>query len=190
IGCSLCWAGLDLLRKFLVARVDPVALAFWLTLGQLPGFAVWAVVQGPLTVSPGYFVPAAGATLLNVAALALFLHALRVSPFSVTIPLLSLSPVFAALFGLPLLGELPTRIHALGMALIILGAFSLNAGIDDWKNPSRLWRPLLREPGSLYMAMVALLWGITGLLDKMALRHATIGLHADIALPKPRTATA
>jgi drug/metabolite transporter (DMT)-like permease len=127
---SLGFAALDALRKFLSRHLDPVPLAALIALGQLPLFALWALVGSQLSVSVGYIAPGAATVVLNVAANVLFLKAVQVSPLSVTIPFLSLTPVFSTLLGALVLGERPAGAEAAGIVLVVLGAFLVNLRRD------------------------------------------------------------
>ena len=112
-----------------------------------------------------------------VANLAYF-RALQLSPLSVTLPLLSLTPAFTALLAAPLLGERLTPAAALGVVLVVAGALGLHLGRAGGRGARALLAGLAHERGSLLMALVALCWSVTLLLDKVALRHAAPVLHA------------
>lgn len=177
-GSALCWAGLDAARKVLVERTGAVVpLVVGLTLAQAPVFAVWAVFDGTFFTSAGYLAPGVGALLLNVLANVAFVRAVQLSPLSVTVPLLSLTPVFTGLLAIPLLGEWPARWQWVGIALVVVGAFALHVSRET-RSLRDLWRSFLEEKGSKWMAAVALLWSLTGPLDKLALRHASVPAHA------------
>lgn len=174
VASSLGWAGCDLSRKLLVKEVPPVALAFLLTVGAAPIFAVWAVVAGLSQPGPGYWLPALGSVALNVAANLLLLQGMRIAPISVTVPLLSLTPAFATLLAIPLLGEQPTGRGAIGILMVIAGAIWLH------------WQPREGSPhpadsgalkGALMVAGTALCWSMTIPLDKMALGWAPAPFH-------------
>jgi drug/metabolite transporter (DMT)-like permease len=126
VACGLGWAGFDLTRKLLVREIPPVALVFLLTIGSVPLFAAWMAQQRAGGPGPGYFGPALASVLLNIVANLLFLQGMRIAPLSVTIPLLSLTPVFATLLAIPLLGERPTPFHAFGIVLVVAGAIGLH----------------------------------------------------------------
>ncbi len=51
LGASLGWAGLDSCRKILTRHMQAVPIVVYLTLGQLPLFAVWLVLAGTYTIS-------------------------------------------------------------------------------------------------------------------------------------------
>lgn len=178
LSCSLAWSGLDLVRKVLAERIRPAPLLFLLTVGPLPLFLGWLIMDGGADVRPGYFLPGLASVALNVVANVLFLASVRVSPLSVTIPLLSLTPVFASLLAVPLLGEYPTALQAAGIVAVVAGALLLNLDEGEGASPLAVWRAFRRERGSVLMAIVALVWSLTPPLDKLAMASATVPLHA------------
>lgn len=173
VAASLGWAGFDLLRKLLVREIPSVALVFLLTAASAPLFAVWMVADGATRLEPGYWLPALGSVALNIAANLLFLEGMRIAPLSVTVPLLSLTPVFATLLAIPLLGERPSFQDATGILLVIAGAIWLN------------WQPGVGSPedargkvkGAFMVALTSLFWSLTIPLDKLAVERATAHLH-------------
>jgi drug/metabolite transporter (DMT)-like permease len=181
VASSLGWAGFDLLRKLLVREVQAVPLVFLLTAGSAPLFLVWMLVDGVARPAPGYLLPAVGSVLLNLVANLLFLEGMRIAPFSVTVPLLSLTPAFAALVAVPLLGELPGAADAAGILLVIAGAIWLN-----WQPRRRSDPPegaqdkRAKVRGAVLVALTALLWSMTIPLDKMAVERATAPLHGAV----------
>jgi drug/metabolite transporter (DMT)-like permease len=124
-------------------------------------------------ILPGYLLPAAASVALNIAANLLFFSALRNSQLSVTIPLLSLTPVFTALLAIPLLGEVPTWRQWLGILLVVAGAFVLN--LPQGGSFSRA-----AARGATLMVLVALFWSLTGPFDKMATAKASGPFHATV----------
>ncbi|HLV22828.1 MAG TPA: DMT family transporter [Polyangiaceae bacterium] len=175
---SLAWAGFDALRKVLVQGSDSRALVVVLSAAQVPLFGAWTLLEGARIEPADYALPAAASVGLNVLANYLFLEAVRHSPLSLTIPLLSFSPAFAALVAVPLLGEWPTLRQVFGIALVVVGAVSLHAPqLGARERLSRILGRIARERGSVYMVIVALLWSLTASMDKLALRHCSVGLH-------------
>ncbi len=171
VACSLGWAGFDLLRKLLVGKVPPVALVFLLTIGSAPLFAAWMAVQGTAPPRPGYLLPALGSVVLNIIANLLYLEGVRIAPLSVTVPLLSLTPAFASLLAVPLLGERPSPPHAAGILLVVAGAIALHwrRSVDDGHHGT--------VKGALMIALTALLWSLTIPLDKLAVERSSAPFH-------------
>ena len=174
---SFVWSGVDTSRKVLASRVQPIPLLFAQTFAAAPLFAIWLVVDGMPAILPGYLLPAVTSVALNIVANLAFLAALQISPLSVTIPLLSLTPVFTTLLAIPLLGERPTLLQGLGILLVVAGAFGLNLAAEDGLSFSSLWRSWVREKGALWMVVVAFLWSLTVPLDKLALECSSGPFH-------------
>ena len=113
VACGLGWAGFDLTRKLLVREIPPVALVFLLTIGSVPLFAAWMAQQGAAGRGRGTSRRRSPRCSSTSWPNLLFLEGMRIAPLSVTIPLLSLTPVFATLLAIPLLGERPTALARL-----------------------------------------------------------------------------
>ena len=167
---ALAFAGLDFIRKLLAGRIDTLTLVLFMSLGAVPFLAGILAFHGLEAPSTGYFLPALGALTLNFLGSLALVRSLQLSPLSRTIPLLSLTPVFAAVTAVPLLGELPEPTQALGIVLVVAGAVALNSRESV--------RGLLREKGALLMASVAFMWAVAAPLDKLAIGHASVYFHA------------
>lgn len=182
-AASLSWAAVDSLRKALVREIPPVPLLFLLTAAATVPFLVWAALGGPpwgALAHRAYLVPAVASVVLNVGANLAFLQALRVSPLSVVVPLLSLTPVFATLLAVPLLGERLGPAGLAGVALVVAGAFWLHAPRSGAADGPRSVRGSLREPGALLAAFTAFAWSLTLPLDKLAAQEAGAPLHGAV----------
>lgn len=181
VACALAWSSFDLLRKILVRWVDPLPLVFTLTALQAPLFGLWhlSAAGGAVTGAPtaGYAVPAVLSVSLNVVANLLFVVAIKVSPLSLTIPVLSLTPVFTTLLAIPVLGEVPAPSDVAGIVLVVVGALALHVVPGSGAHPMTLARAFLRERGSVMMAGVALLWSVTPALDKLAIERSGPAFH-------------
>jgi drug/metabolite transporter (DMT)-like permease len=179
VACALAWSGFDLTRKLLLGRVDPMPLVFALTALQTPLMVGWwlAAGGGVGIGGGGYWVPALLSIGLNVVGNVLFVVAIKVSPLSLTIPLLSFTPVFTTLLAVPMLGQVPGRWDLAGIALVVVGALTLHVAPGRGRGPLALARAFLRERGSVMMAAVALLWSVTPPLDKLAIDHASPPFH-------------
>ena len=177
---SLAWAGLDIVRKQLADKIPTLALAAMLSLGQAPAFAIWWWMSGGEIGSAEYFAPASAGLILNIAANIWFLMAMRASPFSVSIPFLSFTPVFSALIAIPVLDEMPTLTQLVGIFAVVVGAVVITSdgAVDEDGGRIRLWRAFLKERGAVYMTLVALCWSATTVLDKLATSHADLPIHA------------
>jgi drug/metabolite transporter (DMT)-like permease len=174
IASACCWSALDVVRKAVAGKASPTALAVFLLLGQLPFFGAWAAWdQTWVSDARQYWAPAAASMTMNAFANVFFMRSVQLSPLSRTVPFLSLTPVFSALAAVPLLGEVPDLVHWAGIALVVVGAFTLNSDLADG-----LWDSLTHERGAPYMIAVAVLWALSTALDKRALPFASPASHA------------
>jgi drug/metabolite transporter (DMT)-like permease len=161
---AVSWALFDALRKRLSREVPPVHLALLLPLAQAPLLALWAASREPLGLPMACLPWLAGSALLNSLALVLFLDALRLSPLSLTIPLLSFTPVLSTTLAWLYRGQAPGAAQYGGAALVVLGAAMLGRSGGAWKGLGTT----MREPGVRRMVLVALLWSCTSVLDQTA----------------------
>jgi len=108
---------------------------------------------------------------LEIAAIILYVKAIKISPLSLTIPFLAISPVFIILIAFLILGEVPDRSGLLGILLIVAGAYLLNIRTtrEDLLGPIKAIR---RERGSIFMIIVALIYSVTATLGKVAVQHS------------------
>jgi len=115
----------------------------------------------------------------EVLAMVLYARALKASPMSLTLPFLSLTPVFLLGVGRIILGEAIPAQGIVGIALITAGGYSLNFSHRryGWLGPLRaVWR----EPGSVMMICVALIFSVTASLLKVGVNHSSALFYASI----------
>lgn len=186
VACALAWSSFDLVRKLLLDTIDPVPLVFLLAGFQTPLFALWnGATGGPWVPEEGYLLPALLSVALNIVSNVLFISAIKVSPLSLTIPLLSFTPVFTTLLAVPMLGEIPGPWELAGIVLVVIGAFALHVtpgsasatGSGSAPGLGEVFRAFVRERGSVMMAAVALMWSITPPLDKLAVGTSSSAFH-------------
>jgi drug/metabolite transporter (DMT)-like permease len=177
IGCAIGFSLADLLRKLLAERARPLPLLVAMSLGMAPFFLAWWVWQGGGAPTAGYWLPGMGSALLNLVANLAFLEAVRIAPLSLTIPVLSLTPVFTTLLAIPMLGEVPAARQLAGVALVVAGVMWLNLGGTEGVAPGNLLRSLLRRRGSQLMVVTALFWSLAMPLDKLAMAASGPSFH-------------
>lgn len=181
VACALAWSTFDLSRKFLLDSIDPVPLVFLLGALQAPLFVAWnGLAGGPWEPAAGYWLPATVSVLLNIVSNVLFVAAIKVSPLSLTVPLLSFTPVFTTVLAIPLLGEVPGPHQVAGIGLVVVGALALHMQPGAGFGPREMVRAFLRERGSVMMAAVALMWSVSPPLDKLAVERSGSAFHGAV----------
>ncbi len=186
LGCGLAYLAVDYLRK-VVDAPPPQTLLVFIGL-QIPVLAAWAWFSGDFAraapVAAGYWVPGLADIAAGIAANLLYLLALRRSPLSLMIPLLALIPGVTLILSGVLLGEWPTMRQSAGIAIVVLGLFTLYSASEPGAAQRGVLAPLAaalrnlrRERGAPFMAGVVVLWSTTPALDKLCIAQSSVGLH-------------
>ena len=173
VGATLCFSLFDLLRKKLTGRLSDAFLVMVLALGAVPLYACWVALQPPPGVTAAYVWPGLLSVACNLGANYGFLRSVRLAGLSAVIPLLSLTPVFTGLLGIPLLGELPGAREWLGIAMVVVGALALQLGERSGDRA----RPWTLGAGAWWMILVAFLWAAALPLDKLATEASNAAFH-------------
>lgn len=167
-------------KKVLDHQFNAVIIAFWC---KLVALTCYAAALGVLSVRGfGLALPPIGASvnlppgvafaaylLLNAVlegtAIMLNYRALQVSPLSLCVPFMALTPVFLLPIGRLFLKEQISAGMIVGVGLVVIGSLVINRRLvaNGWMEPARA---IIREKGSRYMLLVALLLAVTAALDK------------------------
>jgi drug/metabolite transporter (DMT)-like permease len=177
VAVGMLYGVFDLLRKRLTTALPAASMLVWLALGQVPLFALVVWRSESVAIDSAYWLPGLLSIGINIVANLAFLRALEIASLGVTIPLLSLTPAFATLLSVRVLGELPSGLQMTGVLLTVAGAFALNFDPGEGATPAGVWRSLVRERGSLLMIGVALCWSITPAFDKLAVEASGVYTH-------------
>ncbi|MBI5562303.1 MAG: EamA family transporter [Deltaproteobacteria bacterium] len=164
----------DVLSKKALARSDDEVIA-WVREGYALPFLAAGLLFIPAPALDWVFWKTVAVLLpLEVIGLILYVKAIRLSPLSLSVPFMALSPVFIIFFAFVFLGEWPSRAGVAGIIMIAAGAYLLNASAA--RTESGLWGPVkaaFKEPGSLLMMAVAVIYGVTSTLGKVAVQHSS-----------------
>lgn len=173
---SFSWTGFDLARKGLSARLPANEAVILLMFVQVPIFFALAFWEGFTISEVAYWPPAIASIILNVFANVLFLESLRRAPVSIAIPMLSFTPVFSSLSSWLLLGESLLWLQGLGIFVIVGSTYIVQSPDIQDKLEDRKELRL----GLLLMIVVALLWSITPVADKICIRYTSPSMHAGV----------
>src|SRR3989338_11016030 len=101
----------------------------------------------------------------------LYIKALKVSPLSLTLPFLALTPVFLIFISYFIVGEKVSFWGGMGIFLIAAGSYILNIS-EIKKGFFEPFRAVTKEKGSVFMICVALLYSFTASFGKKAIEHS------------------
>lgn len=173
LGAALTLATADALTKRAVDGTGFLAATWLRGVVSLPFlFAAMFFVPVP-ELDATYYVAVVAALPLEIVASLMYIRAIQVSPLSLTIPFLSLTPVYAMAFSYVMLGERPSPAGGLGVGLICAGAYLLNVGSVRRGGLMAPFRAIAREPGSMMMMAVSGIYAVTSNLGKMAILHSS-----------------
>ncbi len=171
LTAALCLATADAMTKRYFGDLAPYRMG----VTRIVAIAPWMILTLfflPAAVPDGTFWLALAAALpLEVSAFFLYMRALKLSPLSLSVPFLAFTPVFMILTGRLLLDETITAGGALGIGLIVAGAYVLNLSKmkTGFLGPIRA---VAHEPGSWIMLSISLLYAVTAPLGKIAVLHS------------------
>lgn len=109
---------------------------------------------------------------LNVIAIILFMKAIKYSDLSITVPMITFTPLFLLLTSPLIVGEFPSFFGLIGVLLIVLGSYTLNIKQrhEGYLAP---FKALLKEKGPKLMLLVAFIWSITSNFDKIGVQNSS-----------------
>ncbi len=170
--CALSLATADALsKKTLNDNIDPYIVA-WVRIGYTIPFMVFIIpfIDIP-ELDSVFFVVTFLSLPLDVVAVLLYMRAIKISPLSLTLPFLSLTPIFLIGTSYIILGEKPDKSGFLGVILVVIGAYLLNIHTvrRGYLEP---FKAIAGEKGSVLMIIVAFVFSLGACLGKIAVQHS------------------
>ena len=170
--CALSLATADAFsKKVLDDNVDPSIVA-WVRTGYTVPFMVFIIPFIDKPKLDGIFYMAMFLAIpLDIIALLLYMKAIKVSPLSLTLPFLSLTPVFLIGTSYIILGERPDKSGFIGIVLVVIGAYLLNVHTIS-RGLFEPFKAIAKEQGSVLMIIVAFTFSIGACFGKIAVQHS------------------
>ncbi len=171
--CALSLATADALsKKALDDNTDPYIVAWARTGYAAPFIAVIIPFIDIPELDSVFFVITFLAIPLDIIAVLLYIRAIKVSPLSLTLPFLSLTPIFLIVTSYIILGEKPDKFGFIGIILVVIGAYLLNVHTisQGFLAP---FMAIVKEKGSVLMIIVAFIFSIGACLGKIAVQHSS-----------------
>jgi drug/metabolite transporter (DMT)-like permease len=159
-----------IIKKYIPALDPRILTGIGFTIGGILLFAVSASLGFP-AIGPEFFPAVAITVVLNICGLNLIFKALSSSDLSLSVPMLSFTPVFLIGTSYVILHEVPSFFGFLGICIIVSGSYVLNisAGHEHFLDPVR---SMMRNRASWYMLLVAFLFALSINFDKIALLNS------------------
>lgn len=182
LSCAFFAASADALSKKSLLESNEYLIA-WVRIGFAGPFLLLLLpfIEIP-RIDIHFFVAILILLPLETIALILYMKAIKISPLSITLPFLALSPIFMIFTSNLILGERLDKFGMAGIVLTAVGAYLLNVRTTR-KGILEPFKAIRRERGSLYMIIVAFIYSITSNLGKMAVLHSSPLFFAATYLP-------
>lgn len=163
----------DVLCKKSLEDMDEYIVAWSLRLFCLP-FLFPLLLLYPLPVlGKNFWWALMISGLLNVVTAILYMKAIKQSDLSLSVPMLTFTPLFLLITSPFILGEYPTMFGLFGICLIVGGSYILNVRCCR-RGIFSPFRTLLKEQGPRLMLMVAFIWSVTANFDKVGIRNSSV----------------
>ncbi len=170
--CALSLATADALsKKALDDNIDSSIVA-WVRTGYTLPFMAFII---PFIETPEldgvFYLAMFLAVPLDIIALLLYMKAIKISPLSLTLPFLSLTPVILIGTSYIILGEKPDKSGFIGIVLVVIGAYLLNVHTIS-RGLLEPFKAIAKEQGSVLMIIVAFTFSIGACIGKIAVQHS------------------
>ena len=117
-----------------------------------------------------------GSGIIQVINTVIYMRAISKGDISTVMPMLSFTPLVLLVASPFTIGEFPSAIGLLGILLVVLGSYLLNLDLKKM-NPLEPFKAILKNKGTRYMLVVAVLWGISGVFDKISINNSSVLQH-------------
>lgn len=171
-GTAVSEALKDIVSKYNLHHIDEYTASFSMHLVQSLLLFPLVSYLGFETMSPRFLWALLASTVLQLWVILLYFKAIKRSRISVTVPLITLTPLFMLLTSPIMLGQFPTAPGLVGIVLIVAGTYISNIK----SGPNTLFAPfvsLVKNQGARYMLLVAFIWSITSNLDKIGVEETS-----------------
>ena len=169
---AVTWSFADAISKQLSDDISDFTNVWIRFIYGTPFFLLlWFIIDIPSLTSTFWWAMIA-VIPLEILTWILYLRAIRLSPLSLTVPLLGLTPVFLLVVPWILMGEHVSLTGGLGVMVIAIGIYVLNIHTSE-RGALEPFRSIRNEPGSQLMILVALLFSVTATLGKIIIVNSS-----------------
>lgn len=171
-GTAISEALKDITSKHNLHHIDEYTAAFSMHLVQSLLLVPLVIFLGWEALSSRFLWALLASSVLQLGVILLYFKAIKRSEISVTLPLITLTPLFMLITSPIMIGEFPSTLGLAGILLIVAGTYISNISED----PKKIFAPfvsLVKNQGSRYMLLVAFIWSITANIDKIGVEETS-----------------
>nr|QNO50888.1 hypothetical protein LELLBOIK_00003 [Methanosarcinales archaeon ANME-1 ERB6] len=162
----------DVLSKKSLKDIDEYVVAWSLPFFALPFLLPILLFTEIPPLGERFWLALVTGGTLYAFTLVLYMKAIKSSDLSITVPMLTFTPLFLLITSPIMVGEFPGIFGLIGIFLIVTGSYLLNI---NKKSQGYLapFKALLKEKGPRLMLVVAFVWSITSNIDKIGLQNSS-----------------
>jgi drug/metabolite transporter (DMT)-like permease len=162
----------DAFTKIALHNSDDYLVAMFRLLFSLPLLVIVLIFIPFPTVDSIFFTAISLSLPLEIFAFVFYIKALKLSPMSLTLPFLSLTPVFLIFVSFFILGEVVSIQGGIGIIFIAAGSYVLNLH-EVKKGILMPFKAIFKEKGCVFIIITAIIYSITSALGKLAIQHSS-----------------
>jgi len=167
----------DVLGKKSLEKCNEYIVAWALRLFALPFLLPLLFFTKKIALGSGFWIALVAGGTLNLITTVLYMKAIKASDLSVTVPMVTFTPLFLLLTSPIIVGEFPPLIGILGILLIVFGSYLLHLK-EKQKGILAPFKAIITEKGPRLMLFVAFVWSITSNIDKVGIQNSSVVLWA------------
>jgi uncharacterized membrane protein len=157
----------DAFGKVSVVKTDEYTSALSLHITSLLISSALVIFYGIPKLDLQFWYGSAAFLFITPAWTLLYMKALKLSPLSVTLPMMAFNPIFTALLAFVFRGAPPDASGWIGILLISIGIYLVHAKSLKLKDIGITITVILNDKGAMAMLMVAFLWSLGAHFSKM-----------------------
>ena len=167
----------DVLGKKSLEKCNEYIVAWALRLFALPFLLPLLFFTKKVVLGSGFWPALLAGGILNLITTVLYMKAIKASDLSVTVPMVTFTPLFLLLTSPVIVGEFPPLIGIPGILLIVFGSYLLHIK-EKQKGILAPFKAIITEKGPRLMLVVAFTWSITSNIDKVGIQNSSVVLWA------------
>ena len=177
IVSGIFWSLFDVSRKLTLEKISSISLLIIFSITQILIFFIWVILDGFRIDIISYLIPGVCLIIISIISALLFLESIKKSELSLTIPLLSFTPLFSALLSSLMLKENLVMTQYFGIVFIVFGATILYSKKISLTGMYDSIFSILNNKSAKYMLYVSFLWSLTPIIDKICFKFSSMNFH-------------
>ena len=174
---GIFWSLFDVSRKLTLQKISSISLLIIFSITQILVFFIWVILDGfRINIIP-YLIPGVCLIIISIISAILFLESIKKSELSLTIPLLSFTPLFSALLSSLMLKENLVITQYFGIVFIVFGATILYSKKISLTGIYDSIFSIFKNKSAKYMLCVSFLWSLTPIIDKICFKFSSMNFH-------------